>query len=163
MIEITTRPLKKHEKLQLQFEYYVTNACEVVKDGLFFKKLRYPFAYKPTSVTESFEFRLLLPRNGNVKIISNMPTPETFAVGDNQLIIASEEQFNSGDVMGELFITFRTKSYLPLVSLALGSLSTLLLAIVKYGDEYIGVWHILLIAIILSLLFYFATKVLQMD
>jgi hypothetical protein len=162
-IQISICPLKKGGRTQLQFEYYVTKACEVSKNGVFFKELKYPFAYKPTSTTESFEFRLHLPLSADLKIISNLPTPETFQVGNNQLVIASEEEFSTGDIVGNLLVRFRTSAYIPLISIALGSISTILLAIVKYGDNYIGAWHLALIPVFMSALFFAALKLFRVD
>ncbi len=163
VIEITVEPMKVGSKIQLQFEYYVTHACQVVKNGIFYKELKYPFAYKPTSKTESFEFRLNLPLTAELEIVSNLPSPEKFRLGNNQLIIANEEEFSSGDIFGDAVIKFRTSAYVPLISILLGSISTLLLAIIRYGDNYIGASHLLLIPVVLSVLFFAAFKFLRVE
>lgn len=163
VIEISICPLKKGERAHIQFEYYVTNVCEIAKNGVFFRELRYPFAYKPTSTTESFEFRLYLPLSAKLEIVSNLPTPEVFRAGTDQLIIASEEEFSTGDIVGNAQVKFKTGAYMPLVSLGLGTLSTMLIALIKYGDKFIGAWHLILIPLVLSMLFFAALKLFRVE
>nr|VFK23153.1 MAG: hypothetical protein BECKMB1821G_GA0114241_100410 [Candidatus Kentron sp. MB]VFK28331.1 MAG: hypothetical protein BECKMB1821I_GA0114274_100610 [Candidatus Kentron sp. MB]VFK74208.1 MAG: hypothetical protein BECKMB1821H_GA0114242_100228 [Candidatus Kentron sp. MB] len=162
-IVIRSEMLTKGETLHIGLEYYVSNVCKVNKKGLLHYELDYTFAYKPISTTKSLEIRLHAPRGSRARIETNLPKPESFIVGDNRLIIATEEKFQQGDIAGNIQLEYRSPYFVPLFSLVISLLFSAVLVLIQHGQTIFGSWYLAVIAALFFITSFVSLKVFRIE